>query len=135
MKLPYVEDATGDCTLDLTALVVAVPMPEIDELTDGLVLETDAVFWELTDDDTPDDTDDALEPDEPDLEPDDPALDDDLPEPRPPFEDEPPPDLPAEPPPVDLPDDLDLDLLERDERPPPRPPFFLPIMICVYYTN
>lgn len=138
MKLPYVEDATGDCTLDLTALVVAVPMPEIlDELTDGLVLETDAVFWELTEDDTPDDTDDALEPDEPDLEPDEPDLDDDLPELRPPPPDFDPPPLDDEPdePPVDLPDDLDLDLLERDERPPPRPPFFLPIMICVYYTN
>ena len=59
MKLPYVEDATGDDTLFdiVAALVVAVPIPEIDELIDGLVLETDAVFWELTEDDTPDDDD------------------------------------------------------------------------------
>ena len=63
-----------------------------------------------------------------DLEPPLPRLLVERPLPDPPFDDLLPPlDLLAVPPLVDLPDDLDLDLLDLEERPPPRLPRFLPM--------
>ena len=110
-----------------------VPIAEIDELIDGLVLDIEAVCLAELTDETPDDLDD-----EPLLERADPA---------PPLLDEPPLDEPPddfepedfEPPDFEPPleDELerelerDLDLLERELRPPPR----LAIMNFVYNAN